>query len=59
MLPSGPTVVSGGGPTLSEEDKDNIQKIVDMGFSEQQAKRAYLISGKNVDVALTVLLTDS
>lgn len=59
MIPQIPAVGTGGGPVLSEEDKDNIQKIVDMGFSEQQAKRAYLISGKNVDVALTVLLTDA
>jgi hypothetical protein len=44
-------------PILSDDDRVNIKKIVDMGFSESSAEHAYIISGKNVDHALNILLS--
>jgi hypothetical protein len=46
------------GPILSDEDRENIKRLADMGFSESNAQHAYLISGKNLDVALTILLSE-
>lgn len=37
--------------TLTEEDNEKIMRIVELGFSKEQATRAYLRNGKNADRA--------
>ena len=40
---------------LSEDDRANVQIIIQMGFNEAQAIEAYLVCNKNVDLAVNYL----
>ena len=40
---------------LSEDDHTNINTIVEMGFSEQQAIEAFLVCNKNLELAINYL----
>ena len=40
---------------LSEDDHANIQTIMEMGFTQEQAIEAYLVCNKNVELAINYL----
>ena len=40
---------------LSEDDRNNIQTIMEMGFTQEQAIEAYLVCNKNVELAINYL----
>jgi len=41
---------------LTQQDRDNIQTLMAMGFTEQQCIEAYLTCDKNTDLAINYLL---
>ena len=40
---------------LSEDDHANVQTIMEMGFTQEQAIEAYLVCNKNVELAINFL----
>ncbi|KDR67566.1 hypothetical protein GALMADRAFT_232001 [Galerina marginata CBS 339.88] len=41
---------------LNPEDKESVQRIMDLGFDEKQVIEAYLVSDKNQEVAINYLV---
>lgn len=44
---------------LTEDDRNNIDTIMSMGFNEQQAVEAYLVCNKNVELAINYLFDNA
>ena len=62
--PPNPQVVPQNPPAqptieLSEDDHANVQTIMEMGFTQEQAIEAYLVCNKNVELAINFLFDQS
>ena len=54
-LPISNTTELDNNTTLSETDHANINELTQLGFSVDVATQAYIISGKNKEIAASVL----
>jgi hypothetical protein len=44
--------------TLTEEDRNNIQTLINLGYNEQHSIIAYLMANKNINLAASILLDE-
>ena len=49
------TTGTNNGTTLTEEDKTNIQELIQLGFTQQEATIAYVNAGKDKNLAASLL----